>query len=463
MFGYINNNFEFSKTKNGNTMIKSRLLSALLIFSISSAMFLLSCAEDEEPIPPPVAGFDFTVDNNTGNVTFNNTSTDAVSYLWDFGDGNSSTDASPVHTYAENGAYTVVLTATNEEGDTDTETQTVNVELVVPEPDPEPPFDGGLLTNGDFENGADSWVPNYGDADIREEGGNNFLFVDVETATPDQPFLVNISQILELTEGTKYKLSFDASTGEGATRTLIAGIGLNEAPFTAVIETVTLTDETQRFDIELTANFGGANSRVLFDMAGDAGIVVLDNIALVVVDEGGNGGNDSGGDATGLAALPADFEDGSAFTGVFEAGDGVNGETIDNPDQSGINTSAKVYKFVKVQGAAWYSGMFNVFPADLDAATGTTFKVKMWSPKAGINVRFQLEKEGSAGAVVTYQVDQPLADANTWVELTFDFSSTAINLTDGYDKIVIFPDYDEANQVPVAEEAIYYVDDIVQE
>jgi PKD repeat protein len=45
---------------------------------------------------------------------------------WDFGDNNSSTDANPVHTYAADGVYTVVLSATNSCG-TVTATQTVTV------------------------------------------------------------------------------------------------------------------------------------------------------------------------------------------------------------------------------------------------------------------------------------------------------------------------------------------------
>ncbi|MCB9080579.1 MAG: PKD domain-containing protein [Lewinellaceae bacterium] len=43
-------------------------------------------------------------------VKFTNTSTNAFDYLWDFGDGQTSTEESPMHTYAEQGNYTVTLT-----------------------------------------------------------------------------------------------------------------------------------------------------------------------------------------------------------------------------------------------------------------------------------------------------------------------------------------------------------------
>jgi len=62
-------------------------------------------------IPTPVPSATYTINN--GVVTFTNTTINGVTYTWDFGDQSTSVDASPVHTYAQNGTYTVVLTATN--------------------------------------------------------------------------------------------------------------------------------------------------------------------------------------------------------------------------------------------------------------------------------------------------------------------------------------------------------------
>ena len=59
----------------------------------------------------PTASFTF---NETGNViNFNNTSTNADTYLWTFGDGETSTEESPSHTYTNDGNYIVTLEATN--------------------------------------------------------------------------------------------------------------------------------------------------------------------------------------------------------------------------------------------------------------------------------------------------------------------------------------------------------------
>ena len=54
-----------------------------------------------------------TFSSNGNIVTFTNSSSNATSYSWDFGDQTSSSATSPVHAYALNGQYTVTLTAYN--------------------------------------------------------------------------------------------------------------------------------------------------------------------------------------------------------------------------------------------------------------------------------------------------------------------------------------------------------------
>ncbi|MBK7855940.1 MAG: PKD domain-containing protein [Bacteroidetes bacterium] len=53
-------------------------------------------------------------------ATFNNTSVYATNYLWHFGDGQTSTNANPTHTYISGGVYNVYLVATNQFGCSDT-------------------------------------------------------------------------------------------------------------------------------------------------------------------------------------------------------------------------------------------------------------------------------------------------------------------------------------------------------
>ncbi len=73
---------------------------------------------------PPVASFSSVAINSTVNCT--NTSTNATSYLWNFGDGATSTSASPSHTYAASGIYNVTLYASNN-CDIDSLTLTVQI------------------------------------------------------------------------------------------------------------------------------------------------------------------------------------------------------------------------------------------------------------------------------------------------------------------------------------------------
>lgn len=72
----------------------------------------------------PVSSFSYSA--NMLSVNFNNQSTDAVSYYWDFGDGNNSTLATPTHTYLSGGSYLVMLVTENSCGK-DTSYTTIDI------------------------------------------------------------------------------------------------------------------------------------------------------------------------------------------------------------------------------------------------------------------------------------------------------------------------------------------------
>jgi trimeric autotransporter adhesin len=82
----------------------------------------------------PQADAGFTVDDQTQTISdptfqFLNTSQNATSYSWEFGDGQGSSATNPSHTYEnEAGSYTIVLVANNDGGCVDTARLTVQVE-----------------------------------------------------------------------------------------------------------------------------------------------------------------------------------------------------------------------------------------------------------------------------------------------------------------------------------------------
>lgn len=78
---------------------------------------------------PPVSVFGYWSDNLILNFWFGGWDTDGqiVSYLWDFGDGKTSSVVGPSHTYATTGTYVVTLTVTDNRGGKGVSSQTLVV------------------------------------------------------------------------------------------------------------------------------------------------------------------------------------------------------------------------------------------------------------------------------------------------------------------------------------------------
>ena len=99
--------------------------------TLNNWQLTLTALSDDTPPEPvaPVAAFSYAASGLT--VSFTDMSTDAnnniSSYSWDFGDGNTSQDANPQHSYAEPGSYQVSLTVTDSTSLTDTSSQMITV------------------------------------------------------------------------------------------------------------------------------------------------------------------------------------------------------------------------------------------------------------------------------------------------------------------------------------------------
>ena len=79
--------------------------------------------------PSPISDFTYTRVNEIDTVQFNNNSSGAISYLWDFGDGHLSEETDPWHRYLNYGTYNVSLTAINEYNCRNIMSDSINFEL----------------------------------------------------------------------------------------------------------------------------------------------------------------------------------------------------------------------------------------------------------------------------------------------------------------------------------------------
>ncbi len=125
---------------------------------------------------------DFAV-NNTNTTTINlfNSSTDATSYLWDFGDGDTSIVANPSHTYAMDGIYNISLTSTNNCGST-TAMETVTVTSLVA---PQAGFTSDVMA------GCDTFVVQFTDTSINMPDTWEWVFAGgtPSTSTDQNPLV----------------------------------------------------------------------------------------------------------------------------------------------------------------------------------------------------------------------------------------------------------------------------------
>jgi len=108
--------------------MKNRISLAFILLSIT--ILVSDCKKDSLP---PVANFSFTGDNMPApcEIIFTNSSTNASSYYWEFGDGLTSREQNPKHTFTTEGTYNVELTAEGEGGN-----NSISKNVVVLEPEP---------------------------------------------------------------------------------------------------------------------------------------------------------------------------------------------------------------------------------------------------------------------------------------------------------------------------------------
>jgi len=325
-------------------------------------------------------------------------------------------------------------------------------------------FDDGLLTNGDFENGALPWAIGVGvdPAPVVTMAGNSYYSVDVTSA--GNPYDVNVSQKLEITADATYTLSFDAWSDTN--RPILAGIGLSAGPWTNVTKEVNITTNRQTYTVTLTATgFGAIDARVLFDLGAAIGSVNIDNVSLFLDTTGGGSG--SGGGSTGTQIdLPVNFEGSTVDYTLTDFGDNLSSLVVDPTDANNM-----VVKVIKTAIAATWAG--TTIGTDTGFATNipitlinSKMTVRVWSPDAGTPIRLKIEDANDPTHTCETEVNTTLTAG--WETLVFDFTNQAlgtellsVGLNNGwvYNKASIF--FNFGTDGATAGEKIYYFDDVL--
>lgn len=153
-------------------------------------------------------------------------------------------------------------------------------------------------------------------------------------------------------------------------------------------------------------------------------------------------------------ALPLSFES-AALSYEFTNFGGANSSVVNNPDQSGMNTSDKVGKLVKGAPEVWAGGYITL-ASPINFSTKKFMKIKVHSPRVGAKLLLKVENLSDGG--VFHQKELSTSVANAWEELVYDF--TDINTSNSYQKVVLI--FDNGTSGDGSANYTFYFDDIIQ-
>ena len=288
--------------------IKSKFIFSILAL----ALICFSCEEFEKyELPeagsiidetPPTAAFSFTQGEEEAYLTysFSNLSSSATAYSWDFGDGTTSNEKEPTHTFPDTMDYTVTLVSSDALGASATQSESVSVRKPAA-PEAKVPviieagFEDNTLPDGTGD-GRDSWRISGRTIFGITSGGSNF-----HTGNQGAKFEVAPEnrlgyQEVEISANTNYKLigyyKFKSSPAGGMVRfAMVAGSHPDadsaEAAIFASIEGGDLStgDENNGYHkLELEFNSGANDVVGIWIDSNDMTEVRVDDMSIEVVE-----------------------------------------------------------------------------------------------------------------------------------------------------------------------------------
>ena len=406
-------------------LIKKAKQISILILALS----FIGCSNDDVELPKVIAGFTYTLNIDTGTVTFINISENSRTYVWTFGDGDGLTEINPVKTYA-NGTYTVTLKASNAAGASDTFESVITI--LIPEIATLPITFDGENTN---YNASTFGGASFEIVDNPDLSGSNTIASKVGAITnigaEFEGFYLDLGSSIDLSINKSIKANFWSNAPIDLLLKLEEGTG-------DPIEATASHAGTGWEEIYFTFDSAGSYSRFTMFVDGSgttAGTFYIDDISQIAT-------TDIPCLETNLE-LPIDFDCNGIDYATKIVGN-VSFEVVDNPELSGINSdSSKVGKLTNV-GENWENAFFNLDTA-VDFTTDKGIKLKLFSDQAlPIKVKFEDGTEAAIEADVNHT-------GSGWEELTFTFLSTA-----SYNDMIIFVDG------PGTVAGTFYIDDLEQ-
>ncbi|MFD1613546.1 hypothetical protein [Gelatiniphilus marinus] len=208
-------------------------------------------------------------------------------------------------------------------------------------------------------------------------------------------------------------------------------------------------------EITATTTLANAWETLTFDFSGIDTNIDWYNMVLIM---------DNGTQGDGSANYTIYIDDVSTnpmldFEPKFELSsfDGGGISVIANPDTNG-NSSSMVAEMVKGAGQPWAGSKITV-PSPFNFEGATTVTVKVWSPRAGLNLLMKFEDNVPwPGVTGTAEITATTTLANAWETLTYDFSGIDTNI-DWYNLVLIM---DNGTQGDGSANYTIYIDDIEQ-